>query len=270
MRCCQPTDPKGKATQEMRVHSQYEETPKDTFRKLIERQVSEILSEPGAAIFEPFFREKHISDEIMRRLTMPQIHRWRGVYKKHGCLRCETHDRAHVGCGMCALCNHVVRERLKAAERREAGSSSWRAHELAGQHILPAVMALPKALPSHGPIYEARLTPAQAAEAAGTNEKSLSRWLTGGLFEPPVTKLSDSRWIWTPEDVERLKEFALRRRDSLRAKPRLPKPRGKMGRPRKVVDASRVASLRAQGNSWRQIGRILKCKPITTRKAAGV
>ena len=100
----------------MRVNPQYEETPKDTFRKLIERQVKEILSDPGAAIFEPFFREKHVSDEIMRRLTMPQIHRWRGVYKKHGCLRCETHDRPHVGCGMCAPCSHVVRERLKAGE----------------------------------------------------------------------------------------------------------------------------------------------------------
>jgi MerR HTH family regulatory protein len=225
----------------MRVNPQYEETPKDTFRKLIERQVKEILSEPGAAIFEPFFREKHVSDEIMRRLTMPQIHRWRGVYKKHGCWRCETHDMPHVGCGMCAPCNHVVRERLKAAERREA-VEPWRAHELAGQHMLPAVMAVaePEAFPSRGPTYEGRFTQAQAAEAAGTNVKNLGRWLSEGLFEPPQTKLSETRWLWTHEDVERLKEFAVRKRDSLRAKPRLPRNGvGKMGRPRKA-DTSEV------------------------------
>jgi hypothetical protein len=129
-------------------------------------------------------------------------------------------------------------------------------------------VAEPKALESSGAKYEGRFTQKEAAEAAGINTNTLARWLAGELFEPPRTKLSETRWLWTQEDVERLKEYALRMRESRRAKPRLPKQRGKMGRPSKVLDASRIDSLRLQGKSWREIGRILGVHPLTASKAA--
>jgi DNA invertase Pin-like site-specific DNA recombinase len=40
----------------------------------------------------------------------------------------------------------------------------------------------------------------------------------------------------------------------------------RLGRPRKVVDASRIASLRAGGRSWRMIARQLGCSARTARR----
>src|SRR6202051_937314 len=41
----------------------------------------------------------------------------------------------------------------------------------------------------------------------------------------------------------------------------------RLGRPRKIVDASRVATLRAQGRSWRKIARVMECSARTARRA---
>ena len=73
--------------------------------------------------------------------------------------------------------------------------------------LAPAVMAVaePKALPSNGPEYEGRFTQDQAAQAAGINPMTLRHWLSKGLFQPPKVKLSEYRWLWTQEDVERIK-----------------------------------------------------------------
>ena len=41
----------------------------------------------------------------------------------------------------------------------------------------------------------------------------------------------------------------------------------RLGRPRKLVDACRIASLRAQGKSWRKIARQMECSARTARRA---
>lgn len=41
----------------------------------------------------------------------------------------------------------------------------------------------------------------------------------------------------------------------------------RLGRPHKIVDASRIATLRAQGKSWRKISRIMQCSARTCRRA---
>ena len=41
----------------------------------------------------------------------------------------------------------------------------------------------------------------------------------------------------------------------------------RLGRPRCVVDASRIAQLRAQGRSWRKIARVMQCSAKTCRRA---
>jgi putative DNA-invertase from lambdoid prophage Rac len=40
-----------------------------------------------------------------------------------------------------------------------------------------------------------------------------------------------------------------------------------LGRPQRVVDVERIATLRSKGRSWRQIGTRLKIKPSTARRA---
>jgi DNA invertase Pin-like site-specific DNA recombinase len=41
----------------------------------------------------------------------------------------------------------------------------------------------------------------------------------------------------------------------------------RLGRPRKIVDAARIARLRAQGVSWRKIARQMECSARTARRA---
>lgn len=41
----------------------------------------------------------------------------------------------------------------------------------------------------------------------------------------------------------------------------------KLGRPRKVLDAARIAELRQRKRSWRKIARIMKCSARTARRA---
>jgi DNA invertase Pin-like site-specific DNA recombinase len=41
----------------------------------------------------------------------------------------------------------------------------------------------------------------------------------------------------------------------------------RLGRPRKIVDAAKIATLRAQGRSWRKIARVMECSAKTCRRA---
>jgi DNA invertase Pin-like site-specific DNA recombinase len=55
--------------------------------------------------------------------------------------------------------------------------------------------------------------------------------------------------------------------ERVRAGLRNARAKGKrLGRPRKVLDASRIASLRAVGRSWRTIARQLGCSARTARR----
>src|ERR1700733_3416262 len=41
----------------------------------------------------------------------------------------------------------------------------------------------------------------------------------------------------------------------------------KLGRPKKVLDVSRISSLHAKGRSWRKIARVMGCSAKTCRRA---
>jgi DNA invertase Pin-like site-specific DNA recombinase len=56
--------------------------------------------------------------------------------------------------------------------------------------------------------------------------------------------------------------------ERVRAGLRNARAKGKrLGRPRKIVDAFRIATLRAQGKSWRKIARQMECSARTARRA---
>jgi len=57
-------------------------------------------------------------------------------------------------------------------------------------------------------------------------------------------------------------------RDRVRSGMAAAKARGtRMGRPRKVLDAAKIAELRQKGRSWRKIARIMECSTRTARRA---
>jgi DNA invertase Pin-like site-specific DNA recombinase len=56
--------------------------------------------------------------------------------------------------------------------------------------------------------------------------------------------------------------------ERIRAGLRNARAKGKrLGRPKKIVDATRIGQLRAQGRSWRKIARVMECSAKTCRRA---
>ena len=181
--------------------------------QMIEEQVSEALSERDEKLFQPFFQTKEIAREIKRRQTLAEQHKFSYAYAKWGCLSCGTKERPMRFLWMCERCyTRRAQQLLQVIREHEApevlAPGFVDTVRMARASLLaPAVMAVaePKALPSNGPEYEGRFTQDQAAQAAGINPMTLRRWLSKGLFQPPKVKLSEQRWLWTQEDVARIK-----------------------------------------------------------------
>ena len=54
-------------------------------------------------------------------------------------------------------------------------------------------------------------THAEAAREAGVNRDTLYSWIKDGKVQRPGTKIGKRRWLWTDDDIERLKAFAGKR-----------------------------------------------------------
>lgn len=76
--------------------------------------------EPGpedALLFEPFFRRREESNGIKKLETLAQRRKFAMAFEMVGCVRCETKERPHAGCGFCDACYGWYRSVLKRAER---------------------------------------------------------------------------------------------------------------------------------------------------------
>jgi hypothetical protein len=95
-------------------------TPADAvelIRKMVEKQVAEILANRNEFMLRPFFDAKKVSDEISRLQTASAGRAWSRVFQKYGCIVCCRKDVAHVGCGCCAAHYQRILNRKKAAIR---------------------------------------------------------------------------------------------------------------------------------------------------------
>jgi len=90
-----------------------------------------------------------------------------------------------------------------------------------------------------------RYTVGEVARELGIARQSIYNWIYSGRIQ--------ARRCWIAEDIEQLR--------------RARKSFARRGRPRKIVDAGRVAVLRAQGASWRKISVELGCSPPVARRA---
>jgi hypothetical protein len=75
-----------------------------TIQTLVAREVAEILAKSDSAVFEPYFRTRHVAYELRRLQSIPQqrVHSVR--YKRFGCMICYGTERPHGGLGMCDRC----------------------------------------------------------------------------------------------------------------------------------------------------------------------
>jgi len=142
----------------LRSTEQRRRSPADAaelIKKLVEKQVAEILANRDEFLFRPFFDSKKISDEIVRLQTVPAHGAWARVFQKHGCILCGRKDVVHAGCGCCARHISLIRRWKKEAVReleREKDEGRGRTDyfesddtEIARQAFVEPMKALPPA-----------------------------------------------------------------------------------------------------------------------------
>lgn len=264
--------------------------------EFVEEQVRAAMSQGSDSTFQPFFQTREIAYEIKRRQTVTEQKKFGYAYEDWGCLVCGTKERRHQSLWMCSYCYPRMAQRLLTSIRKRSPDPGipqptfMDTVRIARESLLapPVPHSSPDALPGHNDYF----TQEEAAEAAGISRDTLGEWLREGLLDRPKSKISETRWVWAAEEVERLKQFveqrrtaqrdacAERRRQKQQAKQlakqlRAPKPikprppKRPQGRPKKSVDVAEILSLQAEGKSWRAIGKIVGCAPDTAHKAAG-
>ena len=88
--------------------------------KIVEEKVREALTHPTDSDFQPFFQSKQVTDEIKRRQTVTEQHKFSYAYEDWGCLACGTKERPHGSLWMCADCYRRALGRLKSSIRRHS------------------------------------------------------------------------------------------------------------------------------------------------------
>jgi len=223
--------------------------------KIVEEKVLEALTHPTDSDFQPFFQPRHIANEIKRRQTVQEQHKFSYAYNDWGCLVCGTKDRPYQSLWMCKGCYSVAHHRLLASIRKHSpGQDEPRPTfvdtvKLARAALAPSIETLAKGsaekMSLEKPIPAGRLVRARVAcNILGLSYDTLRFWLRKGWFEPPSGNTLAGHVLWSAEDIERLRLFAELRRE-LR--------RHGAGPPRIVRDPARIVALRRQGLTWEQV-----------------
>ena len=88
--------------------------------KIVEERVLEALAHPIDAEFQPFFQSKQVADEIKRRQTVTEQHKFSYAYEDWGCLVCGTKERPHYAIWMCENSHARATQRLRSSIRRRS------------------------------------------------------------------------------------------------------------------------------------------------------
>lgn len=88
--------------------------------KIVEEKVLEALTHPTDSDFQPFFQPRDIANEIKRRQTVQEQHKFSYAYEDWGCLVCGTTERPHSSLWMCASCYRRASSRLQSSIRRHS------------------------------------------------------------------------------------------------------------------------------------------------------
>ena len=188
--------------------------------EVVDERVKAAMSGPHS-IFEPWFGSKEVAHEIKRRQTVAEQRKFVNCYAKHGCAICSTKSVPHGALAMCERCYHRLADRLKSAVREHSNDSPPNFSD--GAHIAQEALARTSAAPVQAlpgvpaPRYR---THTEAAREAGVNAATLYSWIEDGKVQRPATKIGKQRWLWTDDDIERLKSFAASEHDGRYKAPR--------------------------------------------------
>lgn len=198
---------------------------KRAMTQLIEEKVAELTRGP-TAIFQPFFETKRLTTEIRRQQSVPEQNKFPYYYERWGCLagcgRTKA-DALHGSLGMCRKCYERTARRLEALVREHAPAVNE------DENFIDAVTQARAALdPSMRMLALTKqqkrrfYTQKQAAEKAGVDPSTLSKWLRDGVVRPSI-RITAKSWMWTEADIEEIrlvknKRVSLQRSTAVRAR----------------------------------------------------
>jgi hypothetical protein len=204
---------KNKAAIPVEIVPRSRENMGEDFKRMIaqaiEEKVAEAMAHESDAAFQPFFQAKEIANAIKRTQTVHEQRKFVYYFEDYGCFVCETKDAQHRGLGMCGTCYKTRFSRLESSVRArtpppEQQMSFMDTVRLARAALGPSIEILAaKALPAKRGFRNQK----EAAREAGISEHTLVRWLKKGKVQQPANKLSATKWIWSDEDIERLRAF---------------------------------------------------------------
>ena len=73
-------------------------------QQLVQQQVAEALVQRDGLLWEPWFRQRAVADEIRKLQTVQERKFWPIFFSVYGCFVCKTKDRMHAGNGCCTSC----------------------------------------------------------------------------------------------------------------------------------------------------------------------
>lgn len=198
---------------------------KQAMTQLIDERVAEITGGP-TAIFQPFFETKRLTTEIRRQQSVVEQNKFAYYYDRWGCLAGCGRTKAealHGSLGMCGKCYGRIRSRLEAIVREYTPEANQDENFVdavtqARAALDPSVRMLALTKEQKRRYY----TQKQAAEKAGVDGSTLSKWVRDGLIRPSV-RISPKTWMWTEADIEELKllkskRVSLQRSTAVRAR----------------------------------------------------
>lgn len=119
--------------------------------EMVKQKVAEIMAEREDFVFQPFFNQKKVSEEIRRLQTVPEQRAWSRVFEKRGCIVCRRKDARHCSCACCDTCYYqILRWKRDAIREIEDGPEQFPIRdleEIAREALFgpPTVPALPAA-----------------------------------------------------------------------------------------------------------------------------
>jgi hypothetical protein len=188
---------------------------KQMIARIVEEKIAEAMSHGTDSVFQPFLQSKTVTNEIKRLQKVHEVHKFSNYFEDWGCLACETREARHESLGMCTKCYRNRYERMRTTLRNHAPDPGQPQQtfvdtvKLARAALAPSIEILTaeNSGPPHALLAEKYRTQREAALEAGIHPQSLVRWIALGKIQRPATKLSATKWLWSDEDIARIKAF---------------------------------------------------------------
>jgi hypothetical protein len=187
----------------------------EDFKRMVERMVEQKVAEATQgrdALLQPWFQSHETSYAIKRAQTVNEQQKFVHYFQEWGCLVCGTTEASHCSNGMCQSCHRRITYRMQVILRKHAPASDqpqptfMDTVKLARAALEPSIKKLAAPVVADQNSEESKYrTQAEAAREAGVSKSTLWQWITSGKVQRPAKRFSQRKWLWSEEDIAKLK-----------------------------------------------------------------